>query len=321
MSNTHLLAIWGGTASGKTVATVKLALELTAHKKNVAIVMCDSLAPAPQTLLPNSSTEGKSLGELLTLPTISQEAILNHCIPFSTNKYISLLGYMRGDNAFTYASYSKERAVDLLTLLRHVADYVLVDVCSMFSSDVLSTVALENADTVLRLCTCDLKSMSYFSSNLPLLADGRFAASQHIKVLSMVKPGQDSGEYCNTYGGVSYTLTYVPELEEQYYSASLSDKLFTIAGREYTHIIRKIAAQISVTDKVTDDMNQSVLPLMPSSSGNSSISASVREKKQKLVNEPKERRSHNPIPQLKKEKQSDSGGGGLFERLKKGDKS
>ena len=320
MSNTHLLAIWGGTASGKTAATVKLALELAAHKKNVAIVMCDSLAPAPQTLLPNSSTEGKSLGELLTLPTISQEAILNHCIPFYSDPYISLLGYMRGDNAFTYASYSKERAVDLLTLLRHVADYVLVDVSSMFSSDVLSTVALENADTVLRLCTCDLKSMSYFSSNLPLLADGRFAASQHIRVLSMVKPGQDSGEYSNAYGGVSYTLPYVPELEEQFYSATLPDKLFSIAGREYTNIIRKIAARISVTDRITDDMNQNTPSLMPSSSGDSSTVASIREKKQKPVKESKERRFHNLKPQLKKDKQSDSGGG-LFERLKKGDKS
>jgi len=297
--NTQMLALWGSPGSGKTVTAVKLAHELAAHKKNVVILMCDSLTPAPQTLIPNTSTEGKSLGDLLTLPTISQEAILHRCIPFGKNPYISLLGYMRGDNAFTYAAYSKDRAVDLLTLIRHVADYVLIDVSSAFSSDVLSTVALENADAVLRLCTCDLKSMSYFSSNLPLLADGRFASAKHINVLSVVKPGQDSGEYSNTYGGAAYTLPYVPELEEQFYSATLSDELCTKAAKKYNQTIQKMVAVLLDEE---------------------APSFAAHDKKQRPVKEPKEKKDSG-FPALRKKEKPQANGGGIFEKLKKGDKS
>jgi len=241
MGSTQVLAVWGAPGAGKTVTAVKLTLELASRRKNTIILMCDITSPAPQTLQPNVSTEGKSLGSLLTLPSISQDAILSHCIPFGNNPYIYLLGYQRGDNPFTYPQFAKERAVDLITMLGHLADYVLVDVSSTFSSDTLSAVALENADAVLRLCACDLKSISYMSANLPLLADGRFASNRHTRILSAVKPGQDSGEYDNAYGGAAYTLPFVPELEGQFYSARLMDRLCTRGAKKYNGIIRKIA--------------------------------------------------------------------------------
>lgn len=244
MGNAQTLAVWGAHGTGKTVTAVKLALELAAHKKNVIVLMCDFIAPAPQTLQPKVSTDGKSLGELLTLPTISQDAILSYCIPLGSNPYISLLGYQCSDNSFTYAQYSKERAVDILTMLRHLADYVLIDVSAIFPFDTLSAVALENADAVLRLCTCDLKSMSYLSSSLPLLADGRFSSGKHICVLSAVKPGQDSGEYNNTYGGAAYTLPFVPELEEQFYTGQLTESLCTKAAKKHNAAIHKIARDL-----------------------------------------------------------------------------
>jgi Mrp family chromosome partitioning ATPase len=90
MSNDiQMLAIWGNPCSGKTTTAVKLATELASHKKNVVILMCDFTSPAPQTLLPDVSTNGKSLGELLSLPSISQEEILRRCIPFGKNPYIA----------------------------------------------------------------------------------------------------------------------------------------------------------------------------------------------------------------------------------------
>ncbi len=241
MEYAQTLAVWGSPGAGKTVTAVKLALELAAHKKNTILLLCDFLTPTPQVLKPNIPTDGKSLGDLLTLPSVSQDAILAHCIPFGNSPYLSLLGYQRGDNAFTYAQYAKERAVDLLTLLRHLADNVIIDVSGIFPFDILSATALESADAVLRLCACDLKSMSYMAANLPLLADSRFSRGAHIRVLSAVKPGQDSGEYENAHGGVEYVLPFVPELEEQFAAARLMDKLCTKAARKYTEAIGKIA--------------------------------------------------------------------------------
>ncbi len=60
-TDNRLLAVWGGSGAGKTTTAVKLAMELASHKKNVVILMCNFTTPAPQTLLPNISTDGKSL--------------------------------------------------------------------------------------------------------------------------------------------------------------------------------------------------------------------------------------------------------------------
>lgn len=42
--------------------------------------------------------------------------------------------------------------------------YVIVDCTSLLTGNVLATTALEVADDVLRVCSCDLKAISYFSS-------------------------------------------------------------------------------------------------------------------------------------------------------------
>ena len=320
----RMIALWGSPHSGKTTTAVKMAKALAVKKNNVLILMCDCLSPAPQTLLPNTSTEGKSLGELLTLPVISQESILQHCIPLDKHPRIIVLGYMRGDNAFTYADYSRERAVDLLTLVRHLADYILIDTGSMFSTDLLSAVALENADAVIRLCTCDLKSMSYFSANLPLLADGRFSSSKHIRVLSIVKPGQDSGEYSNTFGGMSYALPYVPELEEQFYAAQLAEKLCSFAARKYSKTIQKMLTDIFVDvsgDYVIEETPPEKEPfLMPQKK----VRQVIVDDGDRITATPSERVEKKPrttlgfsLPKKKIREKADKNNNSLFERLKK----
>ena len=119
-----------------------------------------------------------------------------------------------GENPFSYAEYKKDRAVDLLVLLRHIADYAVIDCSSMLTESIISTVALEVADEVLRLGSCDLKSISYFRSVLPLLSEPKFDTDKHIKVLSNVRPSQDGEEYKNAFG-VSYTLPYVQAIEDK----------------------------------------------------------------------------------------------------------
>lgn len=305
MSNDiQMLAVWGSPCSGKTATAVKLAMELASHKKNVVILMCDFTAPAPQTLLPDVTTDGRSLGELLSLPSISQEEILRRCIPLGKSSYISLLGYQRGDNAFTYAKYAKERAIDLITLLRHVADYIIIDCESAFSFDVLSAVALETADAVLRLCVCDLKSLSYFASALPLLSDSRYASARHIKALSMVKPGQDNGEYQNTFGGVSYSLPFIPELEEQFYAARLTDELCSKPAAAYNTAIRDIVNNV-LLDRETIAKPKKAWNFSPKKKP---------EKEKKAKETPV--RSIRPLTKLKPKTEKTSGG--IFGKLRGG---
>ena len=145
---------------------------------------------------------------------------------------------------FTYAEYSKEKAVDMLVLLRHIADYVIVDCTSLLTGNVLATTALEVADDVLRVCSCDLKAISYFSSYLSLVADRKFKPEQHIKVLSNTRPYQGGSEYENSFGGVKYRLPYLPSLEEQAATLKLLEPLSGKEAKTYEPVIAAIAGEV-----------------------------------------------------------------------------
>lgn len=240
MESNQVLAVWGNPNSGKTITSIKIARELSLKKKNVIIVMCDTLCPQSMLVLPSVKSEKKSLGSLLSSPNISQDDILSKCITLKKNKYISILGYDQGENIFTYAQYSKERAVDLLILLRHLVDYVIVDCSSVFTSDILSTVALEMADKVIRLTSGNLKTISYFDSYLPLLADRRFNVDSHIKVLSDVKNNEPKEQIKEKYYGINYELPHLEEIAEQFLCGELFEELKSKGKEEYNAAIRKL---------------------------------------------------------------------------------
>lgn len=240
----QILTVWGSPSSGKTVTAVKIARELSMSKKNIAVVFCDAICPTLPTVLKTKTPIEGSAGAVLAAPAITQEHILKNSVCPSKNPYITFLGYKAGENVFTYAEYTRERAVDLLVLLRHIADYVVVDCSSSLTDSILSTTALEMADTVLRLGSCDPKSVSYFMSCLPLIADHRFRQEKHIRVLSDIKPRQDSNGYENAFGGVLYKLPHVEAIEEQVYSLSLLEGLSGKDAKAYEPVIRRIAEEV-----------------------------------------------------------------------------
>ena len=150
----------------------------------------------------------------------------------------------KAGNPFSYAEYKKDRAIDLLVLLRHIADYVIIDCSSILTESIISTVALEVADEVLRLGSCDLKSISYFRSVLPLLSEPKFNIGKHVKVLSNVRPSQDGEEYKNAFGGVSYILPYVQAIDEQNSSLTLFDNIPGKAAKAYESVIKAIVKEV-----------------------------------------------------------------------------
>lgn len=242
MNNKPLIALWGSPGSGKTVTTIKLAQAFATKRKNVLILFCDALCPSISTIVPQAASQQKSLGELMSLPSLTQEDLLRYALPLEGSPYIGLIGYKQGDTAFSYASYERERGVDLLTLARHSADVVLVDCASYLSADPLSTIALEMADTVFRLHTCDLKSLMFYSSYLPLLTDARFRRLPHVHVLSNVKPGQDSREYSQVFGDMKVTLPYLSAIEQQVFAARLLDSLSSKGAAAYESSIQQMMA-------------------------------------------------------------------------------
>ncbi|WP_170287019.1 ParA family protein [Paenibacillus faecis] len=248
MSNKPLIVIWGNPSSGKTTATVKLAQALAAHRKNVLVIFSDALCPSIATIVPQEASKQQSLGELLSLPSLTQEDLLRYSLSLKDTPYVALLGYKKGDHLFSYANYSRERAIDLLTLARHTADVVLVDCASYVSAYLLSTVALEMADTVFQFHTCDLKSMLFYASYLPLLSDTRFKQGKTIPILSNVKPEQDGPSYSQVVGGVRFLLPHVPALEQQMMEGKLLEPLSGKQAAAYGQSIDKMTGLIIPED-------------------------------------------------------------------------
>lgn len=240
MDSNQIIAVWGSPSSGKTVTSIKIARELSLKKKNVIVVFCDTLAPDLMTVLPHVSIKDKSLGSILSAPEITQKNILKKCITVNKNEYISLIGYMKGENCFTYPDYSKERAVDFIILLRHLADYVIFDCLSFFTSDVLSTAALELSDKVIRLSCCNLKAVPYYESMLPLLQDRKFNANRHIKVLSKFRGKEPRELIAEEVGGVQHELPFVEELEEQHITGELFKPLVSKQSKKYRQSIQRL---------------------------------------------------------------------------------
>jgi len=244
----NIVAVWGSPSSGKTVTSMKLALELEAVKKNVIIICADLFCPVLSTVMPSVDIKSRTLGSLLSKPHVKQIDILQTAIPYPRHERIAIIGYKNGDNIFTYSEFLAERVAEFISQLRQVADYIIIDCSNVLTEDGFTTIALQQADKVLRLCNADLKAFSYFTSHLPLISRAKFKADCHIKVLSNIKPGQEENTFRSVFGDIAYTLPHVIEIEQQYYSAGLLEKLASKEAKKYNREICRMAREVFVLE-------------------------------------------------------------------------
>jgi MinD-like ATPase involved in chromosome partitioning or flagellar assembly len=219
MTNGKIIAVWGSGNSGKTTTAVKLATKLAGMKKDVLIVLTDIAAPDINVLLPFEK-DTSSMGDIWSTPDCNIDDIYNSCVVTEWDN-ICILGYKTGENVFSYPEYTKENITRTFLFLKGLVDYVIVDCISSFAYNVLSTVALEIANKVIRLGEATPKSFAFFQSNLPLLTDSRYRTTQHIKVLSKTKDFYAKETATNIMGGIDAELPYVEEIEFQMLTGEL----------------------------------------------------------------------------------------------------
>lgn len=240
-----ILAVWGSPGSGKTVTAVKIAKHLADRKKNVVLLLCDMTAPMLPCICPPSELEGEhSLGSILAAAHVTEPLIKHNLVTLKKHKHLTILGMKKGENEYTYPPYEQLQAQELMDGLRETAPFVVADCGSYIANDILSAVALIEADSVLRLANADLKSVSYLSSQLPLLRDSKWDAEKQYKVAGNVKPRQAGEQIGQALGSVAFTLTHSPELEEQYLAGNLLADLSLKDSRQFRKEIEKIAKEV-----------------------------------------------------------------------------
>ncbi|MDU4843958.1 MAG: ParA family protein [Clostridium sp.] len=238
-----VISVFGSPGSGKTTFSVKFANEI-AKEKSVIVVFTDILCPVIPTILDNVDNK-KSLGKILSSAQVTKDVILQNCI--SVNKNLGVIGYAEYENVFAYPQYTDVRAVDLIDRLRDLADYIIIDLSSNFTTDLLSTTALEISDKVIRMTSSRLKDISYFNSHLPLLSD-KFKKDEHIKVISNFK-SYDAIEELKEIYKIQATFGYSEEIREQGLCNELFSPLSSKEEKQLKSDLFKIANLLGKKEK------------------------------------------------------------------------
>ena len=241
----QVLAVWGSPSSGKTIMSVKLARYIASQKKNVILVLADMSAPPLPYICPPSDLEAESsLGNILGAAHVDANLIKQHAILHRKNDYLTMLAMLKGENAFSYAPYTETQARELISELRHMSDYIIIDCTSNITNDALSAVSLIESDAVLRLVSCDLKSISYLNSQLPLLLDKKFNANKQYKAASDVSDFQADDEIEQTVGGVSFKIPHSNEVYKQFLTGNLFGGLTDKDSKGFRKAVSQIANEV-----------------------------------------------------------------------------
>lgn len=241
----QVLAVWGSPGSGKTTVSVRLAKYLADQKKNVALLLCDMTAPMLPCICPPSDLEcERSLGSILAATHVTDLLIKQNCVTHKKLDHLTIIGMLKGENVFTYPPYSQELAAELIDHLRDIAPYIIIDCGSAIAHDILSAVSLLEADSVLRLVNCDLKSVSYLSSQLPLLKDQKWDADKQYKVASNIKSNQAGEHIEQVLGSVAFRLPHSDELENLALSGNLLGELALKDSRSFRKEIARLAKEV-----------------------------------------------------------------------------
>lgn len=207
----QMLAVWGSPGCGKTTVASKLAMRLAMQKQDVALLLCDMNTPMlPCICPPGELEEEHSLGSILAAAHVTENLVRHHCITHKKLRHLTILGMRKGENEYTYPQYERVQAEELLECLRKIAPCIIIDCSSYIANDILSAVSLMEADSVLRLTGCDLKSVSYFSSQLPLLKESKWDADKQYKAASNVRPMKRAHIWSRCWG-IPYSRFHIPE--------------------------------------------------------------------------------------------------------------
>lgn len=184
------LAVWGSPGAGKTTFAVKLARTIYDTYQSTVIVVCTDLeTPTLPVLFAREKKDNlRSIGCALAGTEITADTVMEQIVTMKGAPNLGFVGFADGENKYTYPHFDEDKANALYAVLGSLAHVVVID-CTSSLSNALTSAAIKNADEVFRLASPDLKSLSYFASQLPLYADPIYRLDRQLQGINI--PDED----------------------------------------------------------------------------------------------------------------------------------
>ncbi|MDU7250734.1 MAG: ParA family protein [Clostridium sp.] len=241
----QVLAVWGSPGCGKTTVAVKLAKYLADRKKNVVLLLCDCTTPMLPCVCPSGELEGDhSLRSILAANSITESLVKNNCNTHKRMSHLAVIGLQKGENENCYPPVNERLLRELFQTFREMDSHIIIDCSSSIYFDELSTIAILEADAVLRIINCDLKSVSYLSSQQEYLRMAGFDFDKLYKAVSNVKSNEASQNMEQALGSAVFTLPHSPELEAQVLAGNLFADLSLKDSRGFRKEVQKISREV-----------------------------------------------------------------------------
>lgn len=235
------IAVWGSPRSGKTTFSVKLANEIyERYKTNVVVLFTDISTPTIPVLFPSAKRDTLfSVGKVLSKTDITVDETIKNLVLIKNKSNFGILGYLGGENKFTYPRFDESKARELLDVLKTLANIVIIDCMSNLDDSVLSTVAVGESDEVIRLASPDLSCLGWYLSQLPLVAGNeRHIQGINIPDADICVPVSDVRSHL---GDVSFTLPFSREVKQQLYEGKLFE---SVSDKKFNTVIGAIADKV-----------------------------------------------------------------------------
>ena len=238
-----LIAVCGAPASGKTTFSLKLAMEINSlepdKESNTVFLSPDLNVPSMSLIYPRCKKEELySLGPVIDRTDIYRDDLLKSMNGVKTLSNFGMLGFVCGENRYSYPSPTEDKVMELLSWCKKLAKTTVVDCCS--GDDLISRLAIANAEVIVQLISPDIKSAAYYSSCGELPEE---LTVRRIKLLNMTDANRYApvAEITAQMKGVDYTLPHSEALKQQMLTGTLTERL---NDNSYRKVVKAIAQAV-----------------------------------------------------------------------------
>jgi MinD-like ATPase involved in chromosome partitioning or flagellar assembly len=237
--------VWGSPSSGKTTFSITLAQSIySEYNCTVIVLFTDYDSPVIPSIFPNHKKEDiSSVGIPLSKTEVTADEVVKHIVTVKGKVNLGFLGFMNGENLYTYPRLDNSKISSLLSVLKDMADFVIVD-CTSNLNNPISVVSVCEADIVFRLASTDLKSISFYNSQLPLLSNvTKYYTSNQIQGLNVTDGNifTPVDELKSYFSDVSFVLPYSNSVKTQMLEGNLYEK---VNDKKFNKVMKTIVEKV-----------------------------------------------------------------------------